>query len=430
MNNEKMNNDQKIAVIGSGISGLAISYLLKANGFRVKLFEKNDYFGGHSNTVEISCEGVTFPVDTGFLVHNKKTYPNLIQFLDLLKVKTVESDMSLSIQLKDQDLEWAGNNLGTIYPSLKNLLSFDFNKMIFEIFHFNKNSPEYLKECEEKPNLTLEQFLNEKGYSDKLRDWYLLPMTAAIWSSPPREVLKFPAITFFRFCLNHCLLQISDRPIWRTILGGARKYVEKIVDYISDAELNIDITSIDKVDKRYRLNFNNKSEFYDVIVLASPANKSVDLIRNLNLPSEKVLRRFKFQKNVAVLHKDIHLLPKNQKLWSSWNYTSTEEDSQVSVTYFLNKLQPLPVKTPIMVTLNPHQKIKEEDIFKVIDYAHPLYDLDMINAQKELESYQGSEGIFYCGAWLGYGFHEDGLKSALRVARNMGLKIPWEAFYE
>lgn len=420
----------KIAIIGSGVSGLVTAYLANENGHEAHLFEKADYFGGHSNTIKIDDGKSQFWADTGFLVHNPQTYPNLIQLLNMLSVKTIDSQMTLSVQILSKNLEWGGTNLSTLFAQKKNLLRPAFFRMVIDLLRFNRQAPQLLAKLQGDTNITLRQLLAENGFSKEFQDWYIIPMAAAIWSTPANKILEFPAFTFLQFGLNHSLFQVDGRPIWRTIEGGAREYVRRITDRIPNKYLNTEISSLRRINGKVELKTKAGVLMFDQVVFATHADQARETLIDQDEQESDVLAAFRFQKNRAIVHFDSSLLPVRRKLWSAWNYTSSSDANQVSVSYLLNELQRLPTKTPIIVSLNPHKEISPEKVIRKIDYDHPIFDGVAIRAQKKMEDLQGRGGIFYAGAWLGYGFHEDGVKSALRVARLMKWKIPWDPVYE
>lgn len=415
---------KKIAVIGSGIAGLGFSYIAHHNGLDVTLYEKNNYFGGHSNTIDLEIENKKIAVDTGFLVHNRLTYPNLIQLFEKLGVEIVDSEMTLSIKVEGENFEWGGSDLGTVFGQKANIFNPAFYYFLYEILKFNRNAKSYLKWATSDRNRTLGDLLEHFSYSQYIKDWYLIPMAAAIWSTPANKILNFPAHTFIQFCLNHHLLQVNDRPIWRTVKNGSRNYVQKITQLISDKRLNSPVLGIKLQNEKIVVVTKDQEEVFDSIVFASHADETVKFL-NENFKAQNILRNFKYEKNVAYVHSDISFLPKRKKLWSAWNYVNAKKDSAVTVNYLINKLQPLETSTPIIVTLNPHREIDKSKLYRVIEYAHPLFDNGAIKAQQQLDEIQGVDNLFFAGAWTGYGFHEDGLKSAIVVAKKMGLKIPW-----
>jgi predicted NAD/FAD-binding protein len=425
-----INLNEKIAIIGSGIAGLGMSYIAQKNHKDITLFEKSHYFGGHSNTIDINVENKSLAVDTGFLVHNKLTYPNLIQLFDQLNVDIVDSDMSLSIHHLEDNIEWAGADLNTVFGQRKNLFNPRFYFFLMEILKFNKNAHEYLKWADQDHQRTLDDLLKKYRYSEKIKDWYIIPMAAAIWSTPANKILEFPAYTFLHFSLNHHLLQVNDRPVWRTLKGGSRNYVKKITDNILDKRLNQDILSVERVEiegvRKVLIETKNGPELFDKVIFACHPDQSLALIKNITKNQERVLKAFKYEKNLAVVHSDESFLPKKKELWSSWNYISSKENNKVSVSYLINKLQPLDTNIPIMVTLNPHKKVNDAKKYREIEYEHPLFDTTAINMQNDIDLIQGENAMYFAGAWGGYGFHEDGLKSAVKVALKMNMKIPWK----
>ncbi|GAB3249394.1 NAD(P)/FAD-dependent oxidoreductase [Chitinimonas naiadis] len=420
----------RIAVVGAGISGLAAAWLL-ARRYQVSLFEANAYFGGHTNTVDVTLEGMTHPVDTGFLVHNDLTYPNLVQLFDHLKVNTHPSDMTFAVSLAEPDLEWAGTSLATVFAQKRNLLRPAFLSMLSDILRFNRQAPHLLQEARQH-GWSLATMLDTHGYGTTMRNWYLLPMAAAIWSSSVADILGFPAETFLNFCLNHRLLQVSDRPRWKTVKGGGRCYVEKLLAGIPDARVNSPVHGLRRDSQGVTLSSPHGTETFDAVVLACHAPTALSLL-DADDSEREVLRHFRYQPNRALLHTDPALLPRRQAVWSAWNYQAGAGDDlerPVAVSYLINQLQPLPFKAPVVVTLNPHREPAAEHLIRTFDYEHPVMDQAAILAQSRLAQLQGHKQTWFCGAWSGYGFHEDGLKSALRVARDLGVTPPWDAVYD
>lgn len=417
----------KIAVIGSGIAGLSAAWLLR-NAHEVVVYEANSYAGGHSNTIDVSLDGIDYPVDTGFLVHNDRTYPNLIRLLPLLGVETPNSDMTFSVSLPASNLEWAGANLATLFAQPLNLVRPAFWRMVKDILRFNRESTDLLDRVRGS-GLSLADLLDQGGYSSEFRSWYLYPMGAAIWSSPLKGMEAFPAETFLQFCLNHGLLQIFDRPQWKTIRRGSREYVKAMLRSLPDVRLNSPVTAVSRVDDHVMVSTAAGSERFDRVIMACHTDQSLQLLSDI-LPEERaVLSAIRYQPNVAWLHTDAALMPIRRRTWSAWNYYSTgaaREDNPVAVTYWLNRLQGLPFRTDVFVTLNPPEPPQPDKVIQRIDYAHPLLDGDAYVAQQQLPGIQGIGNVYFCGAWAGYGFHEDGLKSGMTVARLLGANIPWE----
>ena len=413
---------KKIAVIGSGISGISAAYYLNKLKYDVSIFESKDYFGGHTNTQELEINGVKSPVDTGFLVHNDRTYPNLIDFFNELKIETYPSEMSFSVMRESDGITWAGSNLLTIFAQYRNLFSLRFHKFLMEVIRFNKFSKEYLSECEGKLELTLEDLLLEKKYSKDFKKWYLLPMGGCIWSCPKNQLLKFPAFTFLKFCLNHGLLQIYNRPKWKTVLNGCNTYVEKVLEEIDKKFLNEPVRELNTQDGKIKLTTDQRTEKYDFCIICTHPPEAIKMLKDSDAQTKDLLYKFKFQENKAVLHLDESVLPDKKIAWSAWNYTSTKSDDgkdTVSVSYLINKLQPLPYKESIIVSLNPVTKIKDDKIIKTIIYQHPLFSTESIIAQEKMDNIQGSSGIYFSGAWMRYGFHEDGILSTKKVIKKL-----------
>lgn len=421
----------RIAVVGSGISGLAVAWLLK-DSYQVSLIEAGSYFGGHSNTVDVTLNGMTHPVDTGFLVHNDLTYPNLIELFRHLKVDVHASDMSFGVSIAEPDIEWAGTDLSTVFAQRRNLIRPAFLSMLRDILRFNKNAQRYLTEAQSN-SISLEQLLDRERFGQTMRDWYLLPMAAAIWSAPVKDILGFPAAHFLTFCLNHRLLQIQERPQWKTVVGGSRCYVQKLVEQLTDVRLNTPVQRVERLADSVLLHSSRGVERFDAVVLACHAPTSLALLDDAVPQEREVLQAFRYQENRAVLHTDIRLLPRRKKVWSAWNYLSqggAGQEQPVAVSYLLNQLQALPFTQPVIVTLNPHIEPLPDLMLKELTYEHPILDAAAARAQEKLPSIQGLDRVWFCGAWAGYGFHEDGLKSALRVVRDFRVEIPWGAVYE
>lgn len=428
----------KIAVAGSGISGLSCAYRLAEAGYDVTLFEANDYFGGHTHTVDVTLDGYTHGVDTGFLVFNKKTYPNLIALFAELKVETAATDMSFSVKLPlaNRVLEWAGGNLDAVFAQRRNLVSPRFHQMLRDILRFNQNATKLAIDADTKTNLelqaesdegmTLGMYLTKHSYSAEFRDWYLLPMAGCIWSCPTEQMLEFPLASFLHFCHNHGLLQINDRPQWQTVRGGARRYVDKMLAKIPNKHLNTTIESVTRttisnvtqVKVRTRHGSETSEQVFDHIVLACHSDQSLPILKDARATEKALLSSITYQPNKAVLHTDTSCLPKEKKTWSAWNYQSAQNGNEprVCVHYLINQLQPLPFKQSVIVSLNPIDAPHPDHVLGSYDYAHPVFDAKAIAAQRKLPLIQGKQNTWFAGAWTGYGFHEDGLKSGQAVA--------------
>ena len=414
----------KIAVVGGGISGLGAAWLLRQK-HEVTLFEAADYMGGHTHTVDVVVDEVQCAVDTGFLVFNHRTYPNLTALFDTLDVATVASDMSLAVSLCNPDLEWAGSSLTTLFAQKRNLHRPGFWRMLQDALRFNRTT-----QNANLPDITLGAYLTKEKYSDEFRHWYLLPMAAAIWSCPTQAVLEYPLTAFVRFCRNHGLLQIFDRPQWHTVEGGGRQYVDRMVAQLADVRLSAPVLAVQREADGVWLTLTGKlRERFDAVVLACHSDEALGILgHQASISEQRILGAVRYQPNRAVLHTDTRLLPRDEKIWSAWNYMSGEaraDQQSVSVSYLINRLQPLPVSTPIIVSLNPHIEPDAEKVLGEYDYAHPLFDPAAIAAQGQLPTIQGVDRVWFCGAWGGYGFHEDGLTSALKVAAQLGCVAPW-----
>ena len=423
---------QRIAVVGAGISGLSSAWLLSQK-HQVTLFEAGAYLGGHSNTVDVTLDGVSHPVDTGFLVFNTTTYPNLVALFAHLDVASVETEMSFAVSLDEPDLEWSGSSLATVFGQKRNLLRPKFWRMLADILRFNRESVAWLATHPDE-QLSLRDFLVAGAYSQSFAQWYLLPMGAAIWSCPAGQMLDYPLATFVRFCRNHGLLQVFDRPLWRTVQGGSREYVKKLAGQLAanlaSVRLNSPALAVRRQDDGVLVTTDGRIERFDQVVLACHSDQARTILGADATPEERrLLGAIRYAANRAVLHSDAALLPRDPALWSAWNYSSRKAEAgqqPVSVSYLINRLQPLPFKTPVMVTLNPQREPAADKVIAEYEYAHPVFDGAAIAAQRELAQLSGQRGVWFCGAWNGYGFHEDGLKSGLKVANALGCQAPWQ----
>ncbi|SPB15257.1 FAD dependent oxidoreductase [Caballeronia novacaledonica] len=430
MNASTKERQQRIAVIGAGIAGLASAYLLSRK-HRVTLFEAADYLGGHTHTVDVALDGMQHPVDTGFLVFNDRTYPNLVALFDELGVVAHRSDMSFSVSLDGGRFEWAGTNLNTVFAQRRNLFSPSFLGMLRDIVRFNASAHAHLERVSAN-RCSVGELLVEAGYGAPFRRHYLLPMAAAIWSSAAHDILRFPAATFLRFCLNHALLQVNRRPPWKTVAGGAREYVRRIAATLDDVRTQTPVRGVRRDgDSVIVMTDEAGPERFDAVVLATHAPTSLRLLDDASDEERALLGAVRYQRNVAVLHTDRALLPRRRRVWSAWNYIGAraglarDAAVPVCVSYLLNQLQPLPFTTPVIVTLNPVDEPAPGTEHGRYEYEHPLFDLAAIDAQTRLPRIQGARRTWHAGAWTGYGFHEDGLKSALRVARDFGVQPAW-----
>lgn len=420
----------RVAVIGSGIAGLAAAHGLKDHA-RVTLFEAGDYFGGHTHTVDVCLPGVDgewieHGVDTGFLVFNHKTYPGLIALFESLQVEIAASDMSFSVQVPRafgaQALEWNGADLNTVFAQRSNLLRPKFWRMLADILRFNRLATE-LAESEQDARLMmpLEEFLTQHGFGSVFRDWYLLPMLACIWSCPTDQMLQFPVATMVRFCHNHGLIQVNDRPQWLTVQGGARNYVQKIIAGLTDARLQCPVQLVDRTEEGVWVHTRHGVERFDEVVLAAHSDQALSMLARPSSAEREVLGAIQYHPNHAVLHTDASVMPERRKAWAAWNYERALDPGQgqrhVCLHYWLNRLQPLPFRDPVFVSLNPVRSIRPACVLQEFHYSHPVFDLPAIGAQAKMGDLQGRNRTWFAGAWMGYGFHEDGLRAAQSVVR-------------
>lgn len=418
----------KVAVIGSGIAGLAAAHRLRASA-AVTLFEAGDYFGGHTHTVDLTLPGgdghvVTHGVDTGFLVLNERTYPELIALLDELQVPTCASDMSFSVQVPGafgaQPLEWSGSTLSTVFSQRANLLRPRFWRMLRDLLRFNALATRIARSgATHDMEQPLDEFLRVHGFSTEFSEWYLLPMIGCIWSCPTEQMLRFPVGTLIRFCHNHGLLQVTDRPQWHTVAGGARNYVERILQGIPDRRLNTPVLQVRRNDEGVDVRTAGGWDRFDQVVLATHSDQALSLLADPSDDERSLLGAIRYQANRAVLHTDRSVLPRDRRAWAAWNYeraAGAPGGAQVCLHYLLNRLQPLPWQQPVIVSLNPVGEIDGNRILGDYDYAHPVFDAAAVAAQARLGTIQGRRRTWFAGAWAGYGFHEDGLKSGTAAA--------------
>ena len=426
-----------IAVIGSGIAGLACAWRLAGAGrdaagvasHRVTLYEAADQAGGHAHTVDATVDGVTHPVDTGFLVFNHRTYPRLVELFDTLGVETVPSEMTFSVRLTGagtQSIEWAGHDLDTVFIQRRNLVDPRFLRMLADLLRFNRQTRAMTREARvAMETWTLGEFLDAHRYGQSFRDWYLLPMAAAIWSCTTAQMREFPLSTFVDFCANHGLLQVADRPQWFTVAGGSRSYVDRILATLDDVRLKTPVTSVARQVSagvgKIAVRTGRGTILHDHVVMACHSDQTLGMVEGLDSEERDLLGAIRYQPNHAVLHTDASMLPTRRGAWAAWNYqcdvaSAAPDDRSVCVHYLLDRLQRPPFARPLMVSLNPTQRPAEATILREFDYAHPVFDGRAIRAQRRLPDIQGHGNLWFAGAWTGYGFHEDGLRSGLDIA--------------
>ena len=409
----------KIAVIGSGISGLSASYFLSKK-HHVDLFEKEDRFGGHSYTIDVIVNKKKIPVDIGFIVFNHLTYPNLINFFNEIDIEIEKSDMSFSVSVEGTNFEYCGKGLKGIFANKSNFLNIKFIRMFLEILKFYKL-------CDKISNIdqviTLDEFLKKNKWSKSFINYHIIPMVSAIWSMPPYEAGKMPMNFFLKFFQNHGLFKLHNRPQWYTVAHRSKTYVNKVLSQISGEYFkNYKINSIQRVSSGVQVYYGGANEFfdYDKVILATHADQALSLIKNPTDQEIKTLSNFDYKKNLAVLHCDESVMPKNKKVWSSWNtYVDPKNLNKSSLTYWLNLLQNINCEKNIFLTLNPLKEIPNERIYKKIEFTHPYYDQKALDNQKNLKNIQNKENLLFCGSYFGYGFHEDGIKSSIEMLKNL-----------
>ena len=442
---------KKVAIIGAGISGLGCAYALRQHpNLDITIFEGGNHIGGHSNTVDISLNTpqgmVTHGVDTGFLVFNRKTYPRLLRLFEEIQVPIAPSEMSFSVSIDSskktghsKKIEWAGNDLNSFFGQRSNLLSLSFWRMAYDILRFNRLATQLAEEQiaakleYSQPEERIKDFLDLNRFSTSFRENYFLPMIGAIWSCSVEQMLEFPIQTMVRFCHNHGLLQIQNRPQWLTVRGGSREYVKLLIAALEKHRVKVLRESVTRVNTSQTEQSSVEvitatgSHWFDEVVMACHSDQALDLLHGIPQDARNILASIPYQKNRAILHTDINFLPANERCWAAWNYTAKSgvtptKQQYVSVNYLINRLQPLPKafqNTQIIVSLNPLTDPNPQLVHEEIYYSHPVFDMRAVQAQKELPLIQGNSSIWYCGAWTGFGFHEDGLRSGELVAKDL-----------
>jgi predicted NAD/FAD-binding protein len=409
----------KIAVVGSGISGLSAAYYLSKN-HHVDLFEKEDHFGGHSYTIDLNINTKKVAVDIGFIVFNLKTYPNLINFFNENKIEIEKSDMSFSVSLRNTMFEYCGKGLTGIFANRSNLFNLKFLRMFYDIIKFYKKCDHYDKFNE---NLTLGSFLEKEKLSKEFINYHLIPMVSAIWSMPPYEAKQMPLKFFLKFFQNHGLFKLKDRPQWFTVSNRSRSYVQNILSKISGEHFkNYTVNKVKSKSSGIDLYYGGESEFfnYDKVVLATHADEALSIIDNPTNDEKKILSNFSYRENIAYIHTDKKAMPKNKKAWSSWNSSlKKDEVNKSSITYWLNLLQNLRCNEDIFLTLNPYFEIDQSKILRKVKFTHPYFDQSALDHQRELQNLQNKRNILFCGSYFGYGFHEDGIKSSIEMLKNL-----------
>ena len=424
-----MNKNRRIAVIGSGISGAITAWLLRDSA-AVTLFEADSRFGGHTHTALVEDESGTVAVDTGFMVFNRPNYPLLSALFDHLEVPSYPTDMSFSASFNGGEMEYAGSDLNGLFGQRRNLLNMRFWGVLLDILRFNRAARQATQEPP-PAGLTLDEFLDRQGLGRPFRERYLYPMAAAIWSCPRGEIGRVPALTFLRFFANHGLINLSGRPQWQTVQGGASVYMRRLVDDLGRrARKATAVRRIRRIGGHVEVCLDGgRVERFDEVVLACHSDQALELLGDPSPSERAVLSAVPYQRNRVILHRDSSLMPRERRVWSSWNYLSDlrQDDGQaVSVTYWMNSLQRLDTRNDYFVSLNPLRDPHPDRVVSEFAYHHPMFNLEALRAQQQLHRIQGRDRLWFAGAWTGYGFHEDGMRSGVEVARALGAVVPWE----
>lgn len=411
----------KIAIIGSGISGLTSAYILNKK-HDITIYEKNDYIGGHTHTHKIPENNTTFNVDSGFIVYNENTYPNFIRLLDLLNVERQHSNMGFSVKTSYKDFEYSGNSIGSIFAKKSNMFNPYFLNMLKSILRFNKVSIKDLDKIDASTSLI--EYLKSKRFSSYFIKYYIVPMAAAIWSTSPKMILKMPALFFIKFFNNHGLLQVKNRPQWWVIKNGSKQYVKKIINQFNGTiNLNTPVIKVSRNENQVIIKTKTNSDVFDAVIFATHSDQSLRLLQDYSNDEKNILSKIKYQKNTALIHTDTSILPKRKNAWSSWNYLLNKDDDTVTLTYNMNILQSLNASKTYCVTINDCDLVDKDKIIKKINYEHPLFTKDTIESQNNKNLINGVNNTYFCGAYWGNGFHEDGVNSALDVCKKFGMEL-------
>lgn len=410
---------RRVAVIGGGVSGLVSAYLLQRR-HEVDLYEANDYIGGHTHTVDVEQEGRRYAVDTGFIVFNERNYPNFTRLLGTLGVGSQPSPMSFSVRVEPEGLEYGSRSLNSLFARRRNLLNPSFRRMVSDIVRFNREAPGLLEGAADP---TLGEYLEANGYSDAFREHHILPMGSALWSAPLDEMSRFPARFFVRFFANHRFLQISGRTPWRVVRGGSRSYVEALIrPFAERVRLSCPVRTVRRIAAGVEVEtVGGEPKRYDAVVMASHSDQSLRMLRDPTEAERQVLGAIGYQRNEVVLHTDESVLPRRRRAWASWNYrVDGDSTRRAQVSYNMNMLQGIEAPETFCVTLNDGGGIDPARILGRYVYHHPHFTIEAVAAQKRLDEINGADRVFYCGAYWGFGFHEDGVNSALEVGRHFG----------
>ena len=416
-------NKKKIAVIGSGIAGISASYFLSSK-YDVHLFEKNNYLGGHTRTVKVTTDK-NLSIDTGFIVFNDRNYPDLIKFFDHLDVQTINSDMSFAVSDSNYNIEYGGKNLKTLFAQYKNIFNINYLKMIYEIYRFYKLC-KFIKLDDINHNYTIEDFVQNNHFSTYLKELHIYPLISSIWSTNQKDVSNFPLKLFLNFFNNHDLFNFKDRPQWKFVKGGSNSYIKKIIELDKFSfSLNTKIDKIIRSENNIKIIKNDEEIVFDYVIVATHADQALQIINNPTNNEKEILSKFEYTKNRAYLHSDRSMMPKNNKTWSSWNFIKSENtNTNFTLTYWMNNLQKLQTSKEYFVTINPEKTPEyiHDDTF----FTHPKFNLQTMKYHSKLKNLQGVNNTYFCGAYHGYGFHEDGIQSAAYISKMLDADIPWK----
>ena len=416
----------RIAVIGAGVAGLGAAWSLSRH-HDVVVYERESRFGGHSCTVDVPSPHGRQPVDVGFIVYNERNYPNLVALFEHLGVATQPSEMSFSVSLDRGRFEYGSSFAGYVAQA-RNMVRPSFLRMTYDILRFNRLAPQLLLECQDL-DLTIGDFVRQAGLSAAFRDRYLIPMAACIWSTPLGRILDYPAQTFARFFANHGLLRVGSQLRWRTVRGGSRRYVERLVRPLyGRARLGTEVAAVRRTGNGVLVrDSSGHCDTFDKLVLACHADQALAVLEDVDPRERTLLAKFHYSRNDVWLHDDESLMPRRRAVWSSWNYVTDGDDMDrpVSVTYWMNRLQGLAGTTPVLVSVNPSRSPAARSVHARFHFEHPMYDASAIRAQRELSALQGRRDTHFCGSYCGYGFHEDALAAALEIADQLGVARPW-----
>nr|WP_051061405.1 FAD-dependent oxidoreductase [Leptospira weilii] len=422
------NRKESLAIIGTGIAGMGCAHFLQKE-YDLTIFEKGSYIGGHTNTVDVDEDGTKIPIDTGFIVFNHVTYPNLKRLFEELNVPTEKSSMSFSVQHVPEGLEFCGSGINGLFAQRKNFFNLKFLRLLYNINRFNKEAPKIL-ENSKYMDYTLDEYIVKEGYHRDLLDYYLIPMSSAVWSTPDDLMLQFPVFGLVRFFLNHGFMGLDTQHQWYTVHGGSREYVKRLTAPIKDRfQLNAEVRSVENVGNKVRVTLKiGKSKVFDKVILATHADTSLKLLKNPTSLQKELLKEFKYQKNIATLHTDDVSMPKTKLSWSSWNYRIEEKNGQIRpfTVYWMNSLQGVSKKKNYYVSINDPGTLDRKKIIQEIEYDHPLFSVGSLKAQRRLHDLNREGNVFFCGSYFRNGFHEDAFWSARELSETVLGKKVWD----